>query len=177
MSLQLFQNKTLLKKRRKIDIKSGATNIEACQLWHEPQNDDIIMASDLGYYRILWLHRLVHSTLPSVEDILSFQCWELEKKGFSRQSKSTLSFLVVIQGFTTSGNPLIYYFFKHQTNWWSHDEFYFVSSKTYELIVNFSMGFKKATRVPKIHTVAHKWAALHLQGGPGVGGHFSWLQG
>ncbi|KAB0395306.1 hypothetical protein E2I00_001115, partial [Balaenoptera physalus] len=63
---------------------------------------DIIMASDLDYYRILRLHGFVHRTLPSAVDILKFQCQELEKKGCLCQSKSTWSFLVVIQGFTAS---------------------------------------------------------------------------
>ncbi|KAJ8780430.1 hypothetical protein J1605_011694 [Eschrichtius robustus] len=73
-----------------------------CQLRHGLRID-IIMASDLDYYRILRLHGFVHRTLPSAVDILKFQCQELEKKGCLCQSKSTWSFLVVIQGFTASG--------------------------------------------------------------------------
>ena len=110
-----FPSPKTLKDGRKV----RETNIEAGLLWHEPHNVDSIMASDLDYYRILRLHGFVHSTLPSAVDTLSFQCRDLEKKGFSRQSKSSLSVLIVIQGFTTSGNPLIYYFFIIKTNWCS----------------------------------------------------------
>ena len=110
-----FPSPKTLKDGRKV----RETNIEAGLLWHEPHNVDSIMASDLDYYRILRLHGFVHSTLPSAVDTLSFQCRDLEKKGFSRQSKSSLSVLIVIQGFTTSGNHLIYYFFIIKTNWCS----------------------------------------------------------
>ena len=71
-----FPSPKTLKDRCKV----RETNIKACQLWHEPHNVDIIMASDLDYYRILRLHGFVHSTLPSIVDTLSFQCRELGEK-------------------------------------------------------------------------------------------------
>lgn len=74
-------------------------------------------ASELtSWWPVIWLLQnpqpswICSCTPPSAADILKFQCQELEEKGCLCQSKSTWSFLVVIQGFTASRSLLIYYF-------------------------------------------------------------------
>ncbi|XP_070115800.1 rho GTPase-activating protein 20-like isoform X1 [Equus caballus] len=65
------------------------------------------MATDLDNTRILRLQGLVYSALLSAVDVLDSQCQELKKTGCFRQSKSVLSFQVVLQGFTSAGKALL----------------------------------------------------------------------
>ena len=126
---------------------------------------------------VLRPHGFVHSTLPSAVDTLSLQCRELEKKGFSGQSESTLSFLVVIQGFTTSGNPLIYYFLSSKQIGSHTMHFILFLLRHMNQFFTSAWVSWKATGAPKIHTAEHEWAALYSHGGAGCRGKVSWLQG
>lgn len=70
------------------------TSTAVCQLRHEPQNFDIIMARELDYWNPQAYFRYF-SAQPSTVDTLGFQCQEVTNKGCSRQSKSAE---MVIQG-------------------------------------------------------------------------------
>ena len=109
MNLQLSQNKMITFKKSKLGGQDKETSMSVWQLQHELWICDIIMAvtaDRCGIFRL----QAFDSTLPSAVDSLDFPSRELKRKGCSRQSESTLSLQVDIQGFSAWGSLLIHYF-------------------------------------------------------------------
>ena len=96
-------------KKSKLGGQDRETSMSVWQLWHELWICDIIIAVTRDHCGIFRLQAF-DSTLPSAVDSLDFPSLELKTKACSRQSESTLSLQVDIQGFSAWGSLLIHYF-------------------------------------------------------------------